>query len=142
MSTTPQDEDVQPGNRTSNVALMWMHLTWWCVQPAAIIIWFVIKNKHPQATVHGKNILNAFITEQIAVFAVMPILAVMVYHVDIQMLTGYTIPEFVLITLSVILSMIVCAYWFILVYSLIYVVIATRKGKILPYFWAIRFFKI
>jgi uncharacterized Tic20 family protein len=142
MSTTPQDEDIQPEKGTSNTALMWLHLTWWSFWIVAIFIWFIIRNKHPQATSHGKNVLNACITEVIAILAIIPMMLVLVYYPDIQTLTGVTIPEFVLFTLSLITGMFACVYMFILIYSVIRVVIATRKDEILPYFWAIRFFAI
>ena len=42
----------------SNTPLIWMHLTVWFVHPlVTLIIWLFIRNKHPQANVHGKNIL-------------------------------------------------------------------------------------
>jgi uncharacterized Tic20 family protein len=142
MSATPQDEDVQPKKWVLN-AFMLMHLTLPYLPVMLVIllfVWFV--TKHSQAIAHGKNILNAYITLVIVILAISPVMQVLVYHPDIQIQTGFAIPEFVLITLSIIMGVLGCIFSFAFFYSVILVAIAARKGKVLPYFWAIRFFKI
>ena len=63
--TIPAQTDVPTEAKIPSAALlMWMHWTWQPFWIIAVIIWLwlFIQSKHPQVSVHGKNILNAFIS--------------------------------------------------------------------------------
>ena len=63
-----QPNTVSVGGDQSNVGPVWMHLTWPFAPLVTLIIWAVIKGKHPQANLHGKNVLNAYFTLLLASF--------------------------------------------------------------------------
>jgi len=148
----------QPTAEPSNVPLMWMHLTWMptgFLPIIPLIIWRVIGKKNPQAGTHCRNILNASFTFLLFhTLSIFTFLGALVALITFEVIEGevwrmtptehgtygvytYTpnpIPGILL--MAIYMSALVCA-----IVSIVTVSIAARKGKVLPYWWAIRFFK-
>ena len=144
----------------SNTPLMWMHLTWWppgFVPLFSLVIWMVIRRKNPQAWIHFKNILNASFTfilfHTLSLFSFLWIAVALISYGFIEgevwwmtfeehgspggfsFYTPNPIPGMVYV--AIYMSVFVCV-----LISTVIVGIAAKKGKVLPYWWAIRFFKI
>ena len=136
---------------TPSTALMWMHITWLPLSGlVSIIIWFLMKDKHPQVRIHAKNILNAFYTfflfYCLSLFFYVGIFIAMIAFGIIDgkiywgpmSVHGYSPnPLPFLVFFAYILCMIV-----FIVASSITVGKAARKGRVVPYWWTIRFYKI
>ena len=129
---TPEQTEISLEG-TPSVALMWMHLTWFSFWPVALIIWFVMRNKHQQASTHGKHIINAAITYQIWCIAIAPIVC-FVYFSFVDVPIASVIMFFSLMCFG-------CIFNFIFFYPAILSALAARKGKCIPYWYAIRFFQ-
>ena len=159
MFNIKNDEEPAP-ERTAgmpNVPLMWMHLTWLPVFAPLVpfIIWRIIRKKNPQAGTHFRNILNASFTfilfHVLSIFTGVGILFFLVSFGFIEgtvWLTtfeehghagGYVYtpnPTPMMLIFVVYMIAFVCV-----IVSIRSVSIAAREGKVLPYWWAIRFFK-
>ena len=121
----------------SAALLMWMHWTWLPFWIIAVIIWLwlFIQSKHPQVSVHGKNILNAFISFFLYCFCLNLFTFVTLVTFGLQ-------AEHYLVAVGVYICVIsVPCLWIYVLVSSVIVGLAARKGKILSYWWAIRFFK-
>ena len=136
----------------SNTPLVWMHLTWLpsFLPVVPYIIWKVVEKKNSQAGTHFRNILNASLTFVIFhALAVVSMVGMMFFLVSFGFIegtidwfsTGFNVhtlnPIPGILFFTIYLSVFVCV-----IVSIIKVSIATRKGKTLPYWWAIRFFKV
>ena len=129
-------------NEISNVGPVWMHLTWAIAPLVTLIIWIVIKNKHPYASIHGKNILNAFFTLIIINVAVSAILVI--FGCVVGYLADNGVPTEVIIVPGIILGLaVIVAIWIPIrvIVASIMVAIATGKGETSTYSRAIQFFK-
>jgi len=133
----------------SNTPLMWMHLTWLpsFLPVVPYIIWKIVEKKNSQAGTHFRNILNASLTlvifHALAVFSMVGMLFVLVSSGFIEGTVDWFPSGFVVHTpnpipgilfFTVYMSVLVCV-----IVSIIKVSMAARKGKTLPYWWAIRF---
>ena len=137
----------------SNTPLMWMHLTWLppgFVPIIPLIIWGSICVRKPQAWTHLKNILNASFTfilfHTLSLFSFLWIAVALVSYGFIEGTVwwhpfGFHVhspnPIPGMVYLAIYMSVLACV-----VISIIKVSIAAKKGKVLPYWWAIRFFRI
>jgi len=149
------DEELIPeqtSSEPSNTLLMWMHIMWLpTIMPIVpLLIWGLICQRKPQAWKHLKNILNASFTfiifHTVSLFSFIGILTALVscgfiegtvwwHPLGFNAYTPNPIPG--ILFLAIYMSVLVCV-----IISIVFVSIAARKGQVLPYWWAIRFFRI
>jgi len=126
----------------SNTGPVWMYLTSIVNLIITLIIWVVIKDKHPLANIHGKNILNAFFSMIIYNTAVQ-IAFVVFLAVTIALVDGNA-PLIVSIFPGVICVAFGVAVIWLPIRYIVYAIraaIAAGRGEVFTYDWAIRFFK-
>ena len=147
-----EQTDIPPQTQRGTTALMWMHITWLPFIPLPLhtyIIWRYLKNKHPQANAHGKNILNALLTflliHFVSLFSFIGIGLALITFGFVEGEIYWTPTSVHFHYQSVVLSLFFIT-WFLCLFigaitSTITVGLAARRGKVFPYWWAIRFFK-
>jgi vacuolar-type H+-ATPase subunit I/STV1 len=158
MSDTEEQIPDQIASEPSNTPLMWMHIAWLpTIMPIVpLLIWGFICQRKPQAWKHMKNILNASFTfilfHTVSLFSFIGLMIAFISHgfiegtvwwstfeehghTGVSFHTPNPIPG--ILYLAIYMSVLVCA-----IISIVFVSAAARRGKILPYWWAIRFFKV
>jgi uncharacterized Tic20 family protein len=145
MTDTSDDKGFTPESGVSYHPLMLIHWAWLLsplipiVGPVTLIfplvpffVWNGAKNKYPQAIIHLKNVLNAHFTLMILVVCIWLISRLL----GIAPLPSPDNDEFI------IMGFIWSVVLLILIHSVWCVAAVAERGRVLPYWWAIRFFKI
>ena len=142
----------QTASEPSNTPLMWMHITWLpTIMPIVpLLVWGFICQRKPQAWKHLKNILNASFTfilfHTVSLFSFVGLMVALIsfgfiegkvwwHPLGVSYYSENPIPGIGFF--AIYMSALVCV-----IVSIVFVSMAARKGQVLPYWWAIRFFRI
>jgi len=131
---------------TPSTGSLWMHWAFPFIPILSLIIWTVIRNNDPHANTHGKHILNAFCSLFIRriVLGIVLIGNSIAVGIIINEFVGAD-DEFVPMLISGIISLLLLVYAIFVeiraIVSAIKIGTAAGNGEVVPYKWAMCFFK-